>query len=229
MADVALTTALDNPILNSPYEAPAEYFEIEPNVGPTGVALPGRRPSESFIPVPAPRKGGVKAQATLQLGTDERAQRNTLINDIRYEVDLWRARGYPGVTPISRKLMQYWADPTRENRELFCQREAAETAIFLAEAAGPVPGAADFRTRVDEANKLHNDGLPRVGLKMATGSGKTVVMAMLLAWQTINKVFSPNDARFAKRFLLIAPASPSATGYGCSIRGMRVTITASVT
>lgn len=61
MADVALTTALDNPILNSPYEVPAEYFEIEPNVGPTGVALPGRRPSESFIPVPAPRKGGTKA------------------------------------------------------------------------------------------------------------------------------------------------------------------------
>ena len=205
MADAALTTALDNPILNSPYEAPAEYFEIEPNVGPTGVALPGRRPSESFIPVPAPRKGGAKAQATLQLGTDERAQRNTLINDIRYEVDLWRARGYPGVTPISRKLMQYWADPTRDNRVLFCQREAAETAIFLAEAAGRVPGAADFRARVDEANKLHNDGLPRVALKMATGSGKTVVMAMLIAWQTINKVFSPNDARFAKRFLLIAP------------------------
>src|SRR5207253_10578594 len=104
----------------------------------------------------------------------------------------------------SRKLMQYWSDSSRENRVLFCQREAAETAIYLAESAGR-RGEPDFRTRIAEHNRIHNDSLPRVALKMATGSGKTVVMAMVIAWQTINKVFSPQDARFAKRFLVVTP------------------------
>ena len=66
-------------------------------------------------------------------------------------------------------------------------------------------GEPDFRTRLDEQNAHHNDGLPRTALKMATGTGKTVVMAMLIAWQTINKVYSPRDVRFAKRFLVITP------------------------
>ena len=87
---------------------------------------------------------------------------------------------------------------------LFCQREAAETAIFLAEVAGR-HGYADWRRRLDEANADHNAGLPRVALKMATGAGKTVVMAMLIAWQTTNKVASPRDARFTKRFLVVTP------------------------
>ena len=87
---------------------------------------------------------------------------------------------------------------------MFCQREAAETAIFLAEVAGR-HGTADYRRRLEPENQLHNDGLPRVALKMATGTGKTVVMAMLIAWQTINKVMTPNDARFAKRFLVVTP------------------------
>jgi type III restriction enzyme len=196
--------AIDNPILNGPYDPPAEHFEIGSN-GPTGEVKPGRRLSESFIPIAAPRKGK-KLQGSLDFDIEgERRELNSLINDIRYQAELWRGRGYPGVTSISRKLMQYWADPERENRVLFCQREAAETAIFLAEVAGRQPGTGDFRSRVDEANSVHNNGLPRVGLKMATGAGKTVVMAMLIAWQTINKVYSPRDARFAKRFLVVTP------------------------
>ncbi len=121
-------------------------------------------------------------------------------------MELWRGRNYPGVTPISRKLLQHWAGTvgSRDDRMLFCQREAAETAIYLAEVAGR-KGEPDFRTRVDEQNALHNDGLPRVALKMATGSGKTIVMAMVIAWQTINKVHSPRDVRFAKRFLVVTP------------------------
>ena len=98
----------------------------------------------------------------------------------------------------------HWADPKRENRVLFCQREAAETAIFLAEVAGR-HGEPDFRTRLEPLNTEHNDGLPRVALKMATGTGKTVVMAMLIAWHTANKAFSPRDARFSNRFLIVTP------------------------
>jgi type III restriction enzyme len=196
--------AIENPILNGPYDPPGQYFELSTN-GPTGKVLEGRRPSESFVPVPQPRKGKNGGQQGLDLDVSgERREKNDLINEIRYQVGLWRQRGYPGVTPISRKLLLHWANPNRENRVMFCQREAAETAIFLAEASGR-HGSPDFRPRLDAANEVHSNGLPRVGLKMATGSGKTVVMAMLIAWQTINKVYSPRDTRFAKQFLVVTP------------------------
>ncbi len=201
MADIS------NPVLNAPYDPPARHFEVAPQGGITGTILDGRRPSESFIPVALPKKGkkGKGDQAALDFdATGDRREVNSLINDIRREVDLWRARGYPGVAPYSRKLLTYWADPARDNRVLYCQREAAETAIFMTEVAGR-HGTADYRTRIAEQNRLHNDGLPRMGLKMATGSGKTVVMAMLIAWQSINKAFLPRDARFAKRFLIVTP------------------------
>lgn len=180
---------IDNPILSSPYEQPDRYYEIG-SQGPTGEIRAGRRPSESFIPIAISRKGKRAKDGSEQVGFDfdatgERRERNSLINDIRRDVARWRRGGeYAGVTPISRKLLQHWADPQRENRVLFCQREAAETAIFLTE---------------------HNVGLPRAALKMATGSGKTVVMAMLITWQTLNKVQAPRDSRFTSRFLIVAP------------------------
>ncbi len=207
---MSAAASLDNPILNSPYEPPGEHFVLGPN-GPTGEVRVGRRPSESFIPVPVGRRrrGSVEAAKPDQTPLDfdvtgERREVNSLINDIRARVDRWRAYGYPGVTPVTRKLLQHWADESREDRMLFCQREAAETAIYLAEAAGR-RGEPDFRTRVDAENRTHNEGLPRVGLKMATGTGKTIVMAMLIAWQTANKAFSPRDARFTNRFLVVTP------------------------
>ena len=198
---------LSNPIINSPYDPPEAHFEIGPN-GPTGQLLPGRRPSESYIPVPVSKKGRqAAAQLTLDFDiTGERREQNSLINDIRREVERWRANNWNGVTPYTRKLLAHWAaqPPDRDEPVLFCQREAAETAIFLTEVAGR-HGTADYRRRLEPENKLHNDGLPRVALKMATGTGKTVVMAMIIAWQTINKVMTPNDARFAKRFLVVTP------------------------
>jgi type III restriction enzyme len=200
--------ALANPILNRPYDLPVRYFELGPH-GPTGAIKDGRRPSESLIPIAASRKGIKQADGSVQATFDveltgERRERNELINDLRREVERWRHRDYERVTPTSRKLLQHWADPARENRVLYCQREAAETAIFLAEVAGR-HGYADWRRRLDEANADHNAGLPRVALKMATGSGKTVVMAMLIAWQTANKMATPRDARFTKRFLIVTP------------------------
>jgi len=201
---------VDNPILNSPYEQPDRYYEIGPQ-GPTGEIKDGRRPSESFIPIAVTRKGRKGKDDSVQEGFDfdatgERREKNTLINDFRRDVAKWRRGGdYAGVTPITRKLLQHWADRNRENRVLFAQREAAETAIFLTEVAGRTHGYADWRRRLEPQNEAHNAGLPRVALKMATGSGKTVVMAMLIAWQTLNKVQSPRDARFTSRFLVMAP------------------------
>src|SRR5262249_44044253 len=159
------------------------------------------------IPIPVTRKGKKDAQLAFDLDmTGERRESNTLINDIRREVERWRAGRWNGVTPYTRKLLEHWCagPPTRDDPVFFCQREAAESAIFLTEVAGR-HGTTDFRRRLEPQNAAHNDGLPRVGLKMATGAGKTVVMAMLIAWQAINKVMQPRDARFAKRFLVVAP------------------------
>ena len=161
------TASLENPILNSPYEPPGRHFVIGPH-GPTGETKAGRRPSESYIPVPVSRKGQKgKRDPAEQQGFDfdatgERREVNSLINDIRARVELWRARGYGGVTPVTRKLLLHWADPAREDLMLFCQREAAETAIYLAEVAGR-HGEPDFRTRIGPENALHNSGLPRIG------------------------------------------------------------------
>ena len=206
---MAPAESLENPILNSPYEPPERHFVLGPQ-GPTGEIKVGRRPSESFIPIPVGRRSktpgsDASEQAALDFDvTGERREANSLINDLRVRVDRWRALGYPRVTPISRKLLHHWADPNREDRVLFCQREAAETAIYLAEVAGRL-GEPDFRRRVDEENRVHNDGLPRVALKMATGTGKTVVMAMLIVWQTANKAFNRRDVRFTNRFLVVTP------------------------
>ncbi|MFC9939845.1 BPTD_3080 family restriction endonuclease [Nocardiopsis alba] len=201
-----MTEVIDNPILNSPYEQPDRYYEIG-SQGPTGEVREGRRPSESFIPIAVSKKGRQDAEQ-IEFDFDvtgERRERNTLINDLRREVARWRRGGeYPGVTPISRKLLQHWADPDRDNRVLFCQREAAETTIFLTEVAGR-HGYTDWRRRLEPENEAHNSGLPRAALKMATGAGKTVVMAMLIAWQTLNKVQSPRDTRFTSRFLVVTP------------------------
>lgn len=201
-----MSETIDNPILNSPYEQPDRHYRIG-RQGPTGEIRNGRRPSESFIPIAVSKKGkgeGIQEEFDFD-ATGERRERNSLINDLRRDLERWRRGGeYRGATAISRKLLQHWADPSRENRVLFCQREAAETAIFLTEAAGR-GGVTDWRRRLEPENDAHNSGLPRAALKMATGSGKTVVMAMLIAWQTLNKVQSPRDTRFTNRFLVVAP------------------------
>lgn len=207
MTDIRATEALSNPILNRPYDPPAQHFALGSD-GPTGEIRAGRRPSESFVPIPQERKrkasiDGLQQAFDFDL-TGERREANDTINGLRRDVELWRARRYNGATPVSRKLLEHWADPTRENRVLFCQREAAETAIFLTEVAGR-HGYADWRRSLDEANAEHNAGLPRIALKMATGSGKTVVMAMLIAWQTLNKLQTPRDVRFTNRFLVVTP------------------------
>src|SRR5579875_223801 len=192
-----------NPIINSPYYPPKRHFAFDID-GITNEIVPGRRPSSYFVPVPRPLKRGQQLELELPELTVDQIRPNDFVNQVRERVDLWRKRGRPHVTHATRRLLDYWPNPDRDNPVLFCQLEAAETAIYLAEAA-PKAGDAWIRNALADANAAHNVGLPRVALKMATGSGKTVVMAMLIAWQTLNKVASPNDARFAKRFLIIAP------------------------
>ena len=122
-----------------------------------------------------------------------------LVNRIRQRVKAWRKAGYPGVTSVTKRLLDYWQDPEdfEERRFFFCQLEAAETMIWLTE--GP------DAERVGA--KVPSDGGPfkRLCSKMATGSGKTVVMAMVIAWHILNKVSQPQDARFSKSVLVVAP------------------------
>ena len=118
--------------------------------------------------------------------------------------DLWREGGYVGVTPTTARLLAYWTDPDREKKLFFCQIEALETAIYITEVARKY-GDAWIENELREANDTSNPGLPRIAFKMATGSGKTVVMAMLIAWQTLNKLANPQDARFSDTFLIVTP------------------------
>jgi type III restriction enzyme len=194
---------IENPIINSPYRAPLRHFAFD-NDGITDQIVEGRRASSYFVPVPRPRKRGAQQQLEFAELTADQIEKNQFVNDIRARVKRWRELGRPDVTPVTRRLLEYWTDPERDNPILFCQLEAAETAIYLAEAAQK---ASDtwIRNELDRQNEEHNARLNRIGLKMATGTGKTVVMAMLIAWQTLNKAASPNDARFARRFLIVTP------------------------
>jgi type III restriction enzyme len=192
---------IDNPILNRPYDEPSRHFEFDAD-GITDEIVEDRRPSAYFSPVPTSRKGGQQLELT-EITADQ-IQANPLVNRIREHVAVWRHAGYPNITPTSRTLLEHWADPARDNRVLFCQREAVETAIYLAEVA-PRSGDVWIRNELAAANNTHNDRLHRVALKMATGSGKTVVMAMLIAWQVLNKVAAPSNKLFSKRFLVVAP------------------------
>ena len=116
-----------------------------------------------------------------------------LVNQIRPRVKAWREAGYPGVTAITKRLLEYWTDPEEydSRRFFFCQLEAAETLIWLTEA----PDSEKVGINVP------GDGgaFQRLCAKMATGTGKTVVMAMVIAWHILNKVTCPQDTRFAKK------------------------------
>jgi type III restriction enzyme len=195
---------IENPILNSPFHEPGRHFDFDERGVITGDIRDGRRPSQYFTPIPGTKKK-VTSQPTLDLGdSKERVEENQLINQVRSRVEIWRAGSYPGVTGTTRRLLEHWNEIDDRVRPLFfCQREAIEVAIYLTEVA-PKSDPYFTSTLAQYANGL-NDGLYRMALKMATGTGKTVVMSLLIAWQTINKARNPQDARFTDQFLVVSP------------------------
>jgi RecB family exonuclease len=203
-----VATPIENPIINSPYREPILHWEPDTQGQPTGEQTEGRRASETWMPVARARKGVKRAAHQDELfgfdGILETRSGNDIIGEIRKLVRDWRVGGYANITPTTRRLLAYWTDESRERRLFFAQVEAVETAIYLTE-VGAKLGKGWVGERLGEANAQYNAGLPRIALKMATGTGKTVVMAMLIAWHTLNKVASPQDARFTKKFLLVAP------------------------
>jgi type III restriction enzyme len=196
---------IENPIINSPFEEPTRHFRFT-DEGITNEIVDGRRISSYFVPIARPKKKRGDKQQTLfeTEWTQDRIEKNKLVNDIRHRIALWRKGGYLGVTPTTARLIAYWTDPEREKKLFFCQNEALETAIYITEAAKKF-GDAWIENTIREANDTSNPGLPRVSFKMATGSGKTVVMAMIIAWQTLNKRANPQDARFSDTFLIVTP------------------------
>ena len=198
MSDVVI----ENPVINSPFAEPSRHF-VFAHDGITNQVAEGRRDSSFFIPIaPVKRKG-----PQLSFDTEwtlDRMRPNDLVNRVRIEVRRWRQGGYVGVTPTTRRLLDHWQDPQRERRLFFCQVEAAETAIFIAEAAGRY-GVPWIENALRRENEAYNGALDRTALKIATGGGKTVVMAMLIAWQALNKVANRRDDRFSDRFLLVTP------------------------
>jgi type III restriction enzyme len=197
-----MAVTIENPILNSPFDAPTRHFTFDEQ-GITATVAESRRKSAYFMPIAQPRQRGAQRSFETEWTLD-RIRETTEVNRIRERVEAWRIGGYVSITSTTRRLLDYWNDPDRTRRLFFCQREAVETAIYLTEVAAKY-GDAWIQNALSEWNAQYNAGLPRVAVKMATGSGKTVVMAMLIAWQALNKLENRQDARFSDAFLIVTP------------------------
>lgn len=197
---------VEKPILCSPYEPPSVHWQYDRTTGEAS-KIAGRRPSRYWYKT----KDDAKGQLTLELseGQDDLH----MVNQIREDVARWRASNYEGVTPVTRELLNFWASPDRPRRLFFCQMEAVQTVIYLAEILrsgkrprfNPQFPAADLARLIDAPPNPDLLPLTRFGCKMATGSGKTVVMAMLIAWAFCNRGRNPGDERFPNAVLVCCP------------------------
>ena len=202
-----------SPILNNPYQEPLYHYDtdIEGNLDYDNVRE-GRRPFSMEVNLDTKRKNG---QGQLFTGDDlyEEDENAKFINTMRDEVKKWRTNGYPRATRITRELLNFWFNnPERQiDKQLFfCQREAVETAIYLNEVADTDPNVGrsllhQLERRQKTMSEDYESILPRTAFKMATGTGKTVVMAMLILYHFVNKKEYPQDTRFADHFLIVAP------------------------
>ncbi len=209
----------EKPILNSPYAHPARHWELDPDGLPTNRIIERRRSADFITPIPKPKKRKQAGAQQLDLlfgsgfaedGDGQRYNPTQFIQGVREQVDLWRRLPNPEswrVTPETARLLQHWRSHNFQSiRPFFCQIEAVETAVWLTEVAPQVGKRGDaFWDHIRSANEQANPDLLRVAFKLATGAGKTMVMAMIIAWQTINAVRHPTSTRFARGFLIVTP------------------------
>ncbi|MDE0664783.1 MAG: DEAD/DEAH box helicase family protein [Acidimicrobiaceae bacterium] len=191
---------IGQPVLNRPHEEPSRHWELAEDNTSTGVIIEGRRLSQALVIVPKERGAQLKLQVTA-------AEQNELVNRIRDAVAGWRSANYPGATAATRQLLQHWRSEASDPRLFFAQVEAAETLIWLTEAnASRYPELAKVRRELAEANRHYNGDIGRVAVRMATGSGKTAVMGMVIAWHAVNAAASQRrDGRYTPCFLAITP------------------------
>lgn len=142
----------------------------------------------------------------------QRESRAALVAAIRRAVHSWRLTGYAGATDTSKRLLQHWFDTDHKTKKgddwhyYYCQREATETLIYLYEVVR-ARRLASLAENFDEDSRVlvspREDRFPRYVFKMATGSGKTKVMALAIVWSYFNRVFGGED--YSKTFLVVAP------------------------
>jgi type III restriction enzyme len=207
----------ERPILNSPYVLPLRHWELDAQGQPTQKIIENRRRAEFITPIPKPKKRKISARQEEIVfdegkGLSTKGQQydpTSIINELRQHVDQWRTLPNPSqwqVTPETARLIQHWRHHDfDEVRPFFCQVEAAETAIWLTEVAPQSKSGKRILDHLAAANKDANPELMRFALKLATGAGKTTVMAMLIAWQTINAVRRPGSKHFTRGFLVCTP------------------------
>ncbi len=207
----------DHPILNSPYECPNRHWELDETGQPTQQIVYRRRRAEFITPIPKPKKqkrlskqeGFVFNEGEGLSTKSQQYDPTSIINEVRRQVEAWRALPNTSqwqVTPETARLLQHWRHHSFSSvRPFFCQVEAVETAIWLTEVAPNSQQGKRLLEHLATANKDANPELMRLALKLATGAGKTTVMAMLIAWQTINAVRRPASKQFTRGFLICAP------------------------
>ena len=178
---------IDKLIINSAFREPEHHWKYDMN-GQTFIQEVGRRPAGYFV----------AGQGTNQYNDIGRFIELPLVNKIRPRVKAWRESGYPGVTGVTKALLEHWNDKdARPYQFFFCQMDAIETIIWLTEAPDSEKVGID----------IPGDGglFRRICTKLCTGGGKTTVMAMLIAWMVCNKVSYPQDKRFSKYVFIVAP------------------------
>jgi len=176
----------ENPILNDAFAEPSRHWHF---AGLRPAVRDGRRISGYLAPSP---------EGELRI-TDEVIALE-VVNDLRARVRNWRDGGYAGITAITRDLLRHWFDEDRRasrTRPFFCQQEAIETIVFLAEAPDHLKVGIDI--------PASGEAYARWAVKMATGAGKTLVMGLVIAWSGLNKVASRQDRRFADQVLVVCP------------------------
>ena len=186
------------PILNSPFVEPAEYWDLREGEPPQ--RLTGRRPAGYRYRDP---RANVQGPA----GSRGIWREMPLVKAIRARLDEWRTAERPGISRVTAELLAWWERDGRNPRLFYAQKEAVETIIFLTEAR------ADFLTGVtiprddpgEERRAAGYPGFERRCCKMATGTGKSTVAAMLAAWSILNKQADRGDARFSDTVLIVCP------------------------
>lgn len=179
---------IDRLIINSPFVEPQQYWKYDAKTRSFDL-VNGRRPAGYVIASESSRSFDDPGQF-IEI---------PLVNKIRPRIKSWREAGYPGVSGVTMRLLEHWNNPEeREHRRFFfCQLEAIETLIWLTEAPENDKVGIDVPKDGGEFQRLCS--------KMATGSGKTIVIAMVCAWQILNKVAYPQDPRFSKHIFVVAP------------------------
>ena len=186
-----------NPVINGPFTPPEWHWPLTGAARAVGPANPGRRESQNLPPVAGARTR--RRGQPNDLGV--RWEPLPLVNKIRQAALDWRNQGCPGITPQTRTLLAHWTSTDGKiSVPYFAQLDAVLTHIYCREVQPP-----EIVKELEGLNARRNDGIPRICHKMATGTGKTLVMAMLIIWQTANWHANPADPRFTRRFLLLAP------------------------